>query len=147
MKNSKLAASVLAVSMLASTVLAGCDNTSQNSSSNNSSSNSGNSSNTSSGSGETEILPADAAWKQTLSYADGTTLRMACGYNNTKTGMRFDATVAGEGVTLADGKTYHTGDFKPTWVTVMDKLKFKIDDQYQGNTAANEWEIWKEKQI
>ena len=144
MKNSKLAASVLAVSMLASTVLAGCDNT-QNNSSNNSGSNSGNSSNTSSGSGTTEPLPADAAWKQTLSYADGTTLRMACGYNNTKTGMRFDATVAGEGVTLADGKTYHTGDFKPTWVTVMDKLKFKIDDQYQGNTAANEWEIWKEK--
>ena len=49
-----------------------------------------------------------------LTYAEGTVLRMATGYNNAKTGLFFDASVAGEGVTLADGKTYHTGDLKPT---------------------------------
>ena len=146
MKNAKLAASVLAVSMLATSVLAGCDNTNNNSSNNNSSSNnSSDNSSTNSGSGEENILDANAAWKQTLSYADGTTLRMACGYNKANTGMRFDAATAGEGVTLADGKTYHTGDFKPTWAAVMDKLKFKIDDQYRGNTAAKEWEAWKDQ--
>ena len=36
-----------------------------------------------------------------------TTLRMAVGYNNAKTGLVFDAETAGEGITLADGKTYH----------------------------------------
>ncbi|MBQ9409273.1 MAG: hypothetical protein IJU28_07810, partial [Clostridia bacterium] len=43
-------------------------------------------------------------------YADGTVLRMATGYNSTKTGLSLDAEVAGEGITLADGVTYHAGD-------------------------------------
>ena len=41
-----------------------------------------------------------------LTYAEGTVLRMATGYNSTKTGLFFDAEVAGEGVTLADGVTF-----------------------------------------
>ncbi|MBQ4187106.1 MAG: hypothetical protein II642_04400, partial [Firmicutes bacterium] len=48
-----------------------------------------------------------------LVYADGTVLRMATGYNSSKTGLFFDAEVAGEGITLADGNTYHAGDLKP----------------------------------
>ena len=51
-----------------------------------------------------------------LPYAEGTVLRMATGYNSAKTGMFFDAETAGEGITLADGNTYHSGDLKPTWV-------------------------------
>lgn len=80
-----------------------------------------------------------------LSYADGTVLRMATGYNSTKTGLSFDAEVAGEGVTLADGKTYRAGDLKPTWVEVENLLKIKIEDKYQGNSAAKEFEYWKER--
>ena len=61
------------------------------------------------------------------------TLRMATGYNNAKTGLLFDAEVAGDGITLADGKTYNTGDLKPTWVAVEDTLKIKFESVYQGS--------------
>ena len=50
------------------------------------------------------IAGADSA----LPYAEGTVLRMATGYNNAKTGLSFDPSVAGEGITLADGKTYNS---------------------------------------
>ncbi|MBR4250523.1 MAG: hypothetical protein IKQ24_10260, partial [Verrucomicrobia bacterium] len=80
-----------------------------------------------------------------LTYADGTVLRMATGYNSKKTGLTFDPDTAGEGITLADGKTYHTGDFKPTWVEVMNILNIKIEDKYQGNSANNEFDYWKEQ--
>ena len=89
--------------------------------------------------------PAEAAAPAELTYADGTTLRMATGYNSTKTGLSLDAEVAGEGVTLADGVTYHAGDLKPTWVEVQKQLNIKIEDKYQGNSAANEFDYWKER--
>ena len=44
-----------------------------------------------------EAAPAD------LSFAQGTILRMATGYNSNKTGLFFSADVAGEGIQLADG--------------------------------------------
>ena len=71
-----------------------------------------------------------------LTYASGTVLRMACGYNNDKTGMSFTADLAGEGITLADGNTYHSGDLKPTWQAVEQLLDIKIEDKYQGNNDA-----------
>ena len=80
-----------------------------------------------------------------LTYASGTVLRMATGYNSTKTGLSFDAEVAGDGVTLADGKTYRAGDLKPTWVEVENVLGIKIEDKYQGNSASNEFDYWKER--
>ena len=92
-----------------------------------------------------EAAPAEAAAPAELTYADGTTLRMATGYNSTKTGLSLDAEVAGEGVTLADGVTYHAGDLKPTWVEVQKQLNIKIEDKYQGNSAANEFDYWKER--
>ena len=88
---------------------------------------------------------AEPAAPAELSYADGTVLRMATGYNSTKTGLSMDAEVAGEGVTLADGVTYHAGDLKPTWVEVQKQLGIKIEDKYQGNTANNEFDYWKER--
>ncbi len=91
-----------------------------------------------------EAAPAEAAPAE-LSYAPGTVLRMATGYNSTKTGLSLDAEVAGEGITLADGKTYHAGDLKPTWVEVENVLGIKIEDKYQGNSAANEFDYWKER--
>ncbi|MBQ4436613.1 MAG: hypothetical protein II879_11050 [Clostridia bacterium] len=86
-----------------------------------------------------------ASAESTLSYAPGTVLRMATGYNNSKTGLSFDPDIAGEGVTLADGKTYHSGELKPTWVAVQDILGIVIEDKYQGNSAANEFDYWKEQ--
>ena len=72
-------------------------------------------------------------------------LRMATGYNNAKTGLFFDASVAGDGITLADGKTYFTGDLKPTWVKVQEVLNVKFENQYQGNSASNEFDFWKDR--
>ena len=89
--------------------------------------------------------PAEAAAPAEVSYAPGTTLRMATGYNSTKTGLSLDAEVAGEGITLADGVTYHAGDLKPTWVEVEKRLNVKFEDKYQGNTANNEFDYWKER--
>ena len=80
-----------------------------------------------------------------LEYADGTVLRMATGYNNKKTGLFFDAEIAGEGITLADGNTYNTGDLKPTWVEVQNVLNVVFENQYQGNSASNEFKYWAEK--
>jgi len=80
-----------------------------------------------------------------LTYAEGTVLRMATGYNSTKTGLSFEAGVAGEGITLADGVTYHAGDLKPTWVEVENVLKVKFEDLYQGNSATKEFDFWKER--
>ena len=80
-----------------------------------------------------------------LTYAEGTVLRMATGYNNTKTGLFFDAETAGEGITLADGKTYNAGDLKPTWVELENILGVKFENQYQGNNANKEFEYWKER--
>jgi len=80
-----------------------------------------------------------------LTYAQGTLLRMATGYNSAKTGLFFDAEVAGEGMTLADGVTYHTGDLKPTWVQVQNTLGIAFENLYQGNSATNEFDFWKER--
>ncbi len=87
-----------------------------------------------------------------IANADDVTLRMATGYNNAKTGLTFSADVAGEGITLADGVTYHTGDLKPTWVE-MEKIlsaltgnNVTIDGSYyQGNSDSKEFDYWKEQ--
>ncbi len=79
-----------------------------------------------------------------LTYADGTVLRMATGYNSKKTGLSFDADIAGQGIELA-GVTYHTGDLKPTWVEVQNILKVKFEDKYQGNNATKELKYWAER--
>lgn len=91
----------------------------------------------------TLLLPGAAMAE--LTYAEGTVLRMATGYNSAKTGLFFDASVAGEGVTLADGVTYHAGDLKPTWVQVQNTLGVAFENLYQGNNATKEFEYWKER--
>ena len=80
-----------------------------------------------------------------LVFEKGTILRMATGYNNAKTGLFFDASVAGEGITLANGVTYHTGDLKPTWVEVQNRLGMVFENQYQGNSATNEYKFWQDR--
>lgn len=89
-----------------------------------------------------EESKADEPAAAELTYADGTVLRMACGYNSDKTGMSFTADLAGEGITLADGKSYNSGDLKPTWQAVQEILKIKIEDKYQGNKASDEYQYW-----
>ena len=94
---------------------------------------------------ETPEATATPVPAKKLEYAAGTVLRMATGYNNAKTGMFFDAETAGEGVTLADGKTYQSGDLKPTWVEVQNLLNVVFENKYQGNSASNELKYWLEQ--
>ncbi|MBQ6505182.1 MAG: hypothetical protein IJI57_14840 [Flexilinea sp.] len=91
------------------------------------------------------MMVSVASASDELPYAEGTVLRMATGYNSAKTGLFFDAETAGEGITLADGKTYHSGDLKPTWVAVQDKLGVVFENKYQGNGASAEFDYWKEQ--
>lgn len=91
------------------------------------------------------LLVGTVSAENGLDYAQGTILRMATGYNNAKTGLFFNAEVAGEGITLADGVTYHSGDLKPTWVEVQNVLGVTFEDKYQGNSAAKEFEYWKDR--
>jgi len=126
--------------VLASATLAGCSTPGGNSSSSGSTSTSSSKSESTSSSTSSEAPEAPK-----LEYADGTLLRMAVGYNSAKTGIAFDAETAGSGVTLADGKTYNTGDLKPTWQQLETVLKVKFEDHYQGNNSTKEWEYWKER--
>ena len=61
-----------------------------------------------------ETTPVEEA-KDPLAFEAGTVLRMATGYNSAKTGLFFDADTAGEGITLADGKTYWVGEYQEVW--------------------------------
>ena len=88
---------------------------------------------------EATATPAPA---KKLEYAAGTVLRMATGYNNAKTGICFDAETAGEGVTLADGKTYNAGDLKPTWVELQNVLNVTFENKYQGKKESDEFIYW-----
>ena len=99
--------------------------------------------------GTTDTPEEDLKFK--LPYAKDTLLRMACGYNNANTAISFDAdTIAKKGtdgaITLADGKTYRTGDLKPTWVEVQNVLGVKFEDKFTGaGSAEKEFNVWKEK--
>lgn len=142
MKKAKLAASLIAVSMAATTLLTGCNNGSSESGSNSSSSNSS----TSSAGGNSNSSNSSTPEAPKLEYKDGTELRMACGYNSPQTGIAFDSDIAKDGVTLADGKTYQTGDLKPTWQELEKRLNMKFKSVYQGNkSATEEFNYWKEQ--
>ena len=87
---------------------------------------------------EEEVIPTAE-----LEYAEGTELRVAAGYNSDKTGISFtNADVTKDGITLADGKTYQTGDFKPTWQYLSELLKITFVDKYSGQSTAKEFPVW-----
>ena len=155
MKKFRSLLSVLLAVMMMATLLAGCgpqiptqqsqqqgggtqNSGTQGSGTQDSSTNQGTTDQGSSDQGST-AAPAE------LTYAPGTELRMATGYNNSKTGIVFDAEIAGEGITLADGVTYHTGELKPTWAAVQDILGVKFTSKYQGNGSSSEFDYWKEQ--
>lgn len=155
MKKKKLT-SLLAVSLATAMLLSGCGNggndggsssdqpsstpsVSDEGNAGNSEANNGGDSQTGNEGGDTNTSAPE------LTYAEGTVLRMATGYNSTKTGLTFDPDVAGEGITLADGNTYNAGDLKPTWVEVQNVLGVVFEDKYQGNNSTKEWDYWKEQ--
>ena len=146
MKRKKLTALMLSAVMAASTMLTGCGGSSNGGDNGNTNTNAPTSAANTPGGNVAEKTPAPEPTgtidADQLTYPDGTVIRTACGYNSDKTGMSFTADLAGEGITLADGKTYNSGDLKPTWQEVESRLKIKIEDKYQGNSAANEYKYW-----
>ena len=85
-----------------------------------------------------------------LVFEKGTILRMATGYNSTATGLFFHPDfIAEKGVdgvlTLANGKSYTSGDLKPTWVEVQNRLGMVFENQYQGKSASNEYKFWQDR--
>ena len=96
-------------------------------------------------SSEAGTQTSDVPETQGLTFAPGTELRMATGYNSAKTGLFFDAETAGNGVTLADGKTYNAGDLKPTWAELENILGMKFTSVYTGQSDSKEFDYWKEK--
>ena len=134
MRKGKKALSLGLVSLLTVAFVAGCGNSIQQPTSSASAQ-------PASSAASSSAAPAE----DLLKFEKGTELRMATGYNSAKTGIVFDAETAGAGVTLADGKTYNSGDLKPTWVALQDKLGMKFTSVYQGNSATKEFDYWKEK--
>lgn len=149
MKKNTLAAKLIAVSVAAAALLTGCatvpdansGTTGTTTAAPTTTANGGGSDSADTTAGNTD--PGDTAQASSLSYENGTVLRMATGYNSADTGLSMDPEIAGEGITLADGKTYNAGDLKPTWVEIENRLNIKIDDQYQGNKASDEFEYWR----
>lgn len=144
MKKSKITASAIAA-LLSASMLAGCAEVPTDNSTTTAGNNSGGDTTTASASsdgGNTNNTPAPDSAAAELTFAAGTVLRMATGYNNAKTGLFFDPDTAGDGVTLADGKTYQAGDLKPTWVEVQNKLGMTFENKYQGNSASDEYKYW-----
>ncbi len=142
----RILTSVLVICLLA-TCIAGCTPqieipTDPNTTTNGGNSNTTGGNNPTGGNDATSTAPVQ---QDLLVFKAGTVLRMATGYNSTKTGMFFDADTAKDGIILADGKTYNTGDLKPTWVEVQNKLGMVFEDKYQGNSATNELKYWAEK--
>ncbi len=123
MKTSKLLALVMALVVVLSFSLVGCKDPKPD-----------------------DVPPGPNTPAYELTYADGTELRMATGYQKIETGIAFSADYAGEGVTLADGKTYHTGDLKPTWVELENTLGIEFISKFTGaGSAEKEFNVWKEK--
>ena len=95
-----------------------------------------------------ETTPADEGGNEgqesALVYADGTELRVAAGYQKANEAISFqDAEITGEGITLADGVTYHTGDLKPTWAYLSEALKITFTDKFSGaGSADKEFAVW-----
>ena len=78
-----------------------------------------------------------------LVYADGTELKLAVGHNSADTTITFSASKVGDGLKLADGNTYHTGDLKPVWAELQDTLKVTFNNVYKNKAAADEYKEWK----
>lgn len=96
--------------------------------------------------GGNETTSTSPVQQDLLVFKEGTVLRMATGYNKINTGLFFDAGTAGDGIVLADGKTYHTGDLKPTWVEVQNRLGMVFEDKWTGaGSAEKEFKYWVEQ--
>ena len=93
MKKYKSLLALLLVAVMAVSLLSGCGPSIQYEDSPAPSQSSSNNGDASSSGTPGASTPAD----NSLSYAPGTELRMATGYNNAKTGITFDAETAGEG--------------------------------------------------
>lgn len=103
--------------------------------------------------GETNPPTVTETVSDKYNHDNSVTLRMAFGYNSTDAAISFNANIIdkygtddGTGKVLTiNGVGYRAGDLKPTWVELEKRLGFNVEDKYQGNSAAKEFEFWTEQ--
>lgn len=85
---------------------------------------------------EASLTPSTEADGRTLKYAAETTLDTSFGYEKTGTGIVYEGQqikdLGGASATSATfaGKTYVTGDLKPAWSALSEKLGIKFEDDW-----------------
>lgn len=74
-----------------------------------------------------------------LTYAAGTTVKTALGYNSNVTGIKYDTTqiqkVGGSTASsmVYAGKSYVSGDLKPAWQALTSTLNINVVDEWAGS--------------
>lgn len=90
----------------------------------------------------TKVNPAQAFVQPSnnsgvLSYTSGTSLEVAIGYNNAKTGIRYNAdNVSKVGDKTIMGQTPSLNTLKPAWSALQTKLGVSFTDKYEGKSAS-----------
>ena len=153
-RNLKLLTLIVALMLCLSMVFTGCKNTDDTGKSDASKSGSTATSTSAGDSTDTSSsAPADDPSGPTLDFTANTVLRMATGYNSAETGIAYSAKNITEGdkkdsnpndgiLQLSNGKTYNSGDLKPTWQELEKRLNVKFESKYQGNSASAEFTAW-----
>ncbi len=84
------------------------------------------------------------------------TITLATGYDKPNTGIAFDADTISENdkkdgtedgaITLSNGVAYRSGELKPTWAEMQNRLGVKFNSVWTGaGSASKEWDYWKDQ--
>jgi len=99
-------------------------------------------------------LPSDLTPKtdanDNLIYADNTALSTAIGYQDSKTGIKFDSKLmdnlkaytkseSSTGINIY-GTNYNLNNLKPAWKTLTDELKITVNDTFSGVKSEKQME-------
>ncbi len=100
--------------------------------------------------------PANETVSDKYPHDGSVSLIMATGYDKPNTGMAFDADTITENdkkdgaedgaVTLSNGVAYRSGDLKPTWAEMENRLGVKFESVWTGaGSASKEFDYWKDR--
>ncbi|MDD6226815.1 MAG: hypothetical protein PUB23_03615 [Bacilli bacterium] len=103
----------------------------------------------------TSETPSSETTTSTISLpsGDGETLAMSIQYQKEGTRMKYPAETASDKKVSYPythaGKTYNAGDWKPTWKTLQENLKFTINDVTDDSQTkiADAFKTWQTKQF
>ncbi len=89
----------------------------------------------------TEAKPAAARAEDadSAAYEKGTVIRLSCAADGEQGSMRFAED------TVLDGVSYRSGDLRPEWQDVQERLGISIEDHYKGDSDSANFIRWQEK--